>query len=439
MKILSVDIKNILGVEEATIEPDGNIIEITGKNGSGKTSRVKALLDVIGVDTCSELIRKGEKSGKTVIELDGMRLTKTYTEKNPKGTLKVEGQVVGTDSYSKISSPSAVLKGLVNPNSVDPIRLLTASDKELVGAVLESLPMKTDTKYMNELTGQDFSENVHALVSISDATKFIVLNRRDINRDLKTATTTMEQLKDTLPKTIESTEDIEEEIQEQQDCLENLMEDAKGLRKEVHDNRQIYVDTAMCAMEKASEELEKAQAVFSDAKAEHSKQVEIQITSANNAFESKLGMSQEINENISELQKGLSEVGIVEKTAERVTEYKLDIRKLSRRSKTFDKQLVSLEKYKAELCSDLPIEGLELEDGKLQMNGIPFATLNTAARVDLVIELAKLGAGKLGLVVLDNSEMLDSGTYKEFLKKARKTDLQFICARVTDNDLEVKS
>ena len=122
---------------------------------------------------------------------------------------------------------------------------------------------------------------------------------------------------------------------------------------------------------------------------------------------------------------------------ERVNGYKSDIKKLSSKSKDYDSQLISLGNLKVDLCSDLPIKGLELKEGKLTMNGTPFSTLNTASRIDLVIELAKLGAGKLGLIVLDNSEHLDTNTYRQFLKKARKTDLQFIVARVTDNELEV--
>lgn len=64
--------------------------------------------------------------------------------------------------------------------------------------------------------------------------------------------------------------------------------------------------------------------------------------------------------------------------------------------------------------------------------------MNTAKRIKLVLKLAELSCGKLGVVVLDGAEALDKETYTEFLKAADKSGLQFICARVSDDDLEVK-
>lgn len=47
MKVLKINIKNILGLEALEIEP-GSITEISGKNGSGKTSCLDAIRAALG-------------------------------------------------------------------------------------------------------------------------------------------------------------------------------------------------------------------------------------------------------------------------------------------------------------------------------------------------------------------------------------------------------
>src|SRR5207249_3426353 len=60
------------------------------------------------------------------------------------------------------------------------------------------------------------------------------------------------------------------------------------------------------------------------------------------------------------------------------------------------------------LLETLPIPGLQLGgDGRLYFDEIPFERLNTQKRIFICIELAKLRAGELGLVVIDNLECLD--------------------------------
>lgn len=117
MNVVGIKLKNILGISECSIKPDGNIIEVSGKNGVGKTSLCEGVKDALNISEYSSLLRDGEEKGEVVLDLGDMLITKKHTEKG--STLNVKGRVAGTDSMSTISSPAKVLKSLINPDSVD--------------------------------------------------------------------------------------------------------------------------------------------------------------------------------------------------------------------------------------------------------------------------------------------------------------------------------
>jgi len=54
MKITRLYISNVLGVEELEIAP-GNITTISGKNGAGKSSTLKAVQNILGGGSLSEI------------------------------------------------------------------------------------------------------------------------------------------------------------------------------------------------------------------------------------------------------------------------------------------------------------------------------------------------------------------------------------------------
>lgn len=437
LKLASVSIKNVLGIEELELTPDGNIIEVSGKNGTGKTSTCEAIKDALGVSDYSSLLRDGAEKGEVVLDLGEMQIKKAH---KPNGeTLTVKGKVAGTDKMSTISSPAGVLKSLVNPNSVDPVRLLSAKPKELLDVVLGALPMTVDVKKFTDIVGRhSIDVEQHALVAIAQATKLLMEERKLLNRDAKTAKTTKEQLAATLPDNIPMTEELEQEIQDNIESSERIRTKARTAARTAKQSFQAELD-------ELSEESLKLQKQI-DELSEKLQEVQIKITinkkSAESASEAAreetLAKAQDYLDRNIGLSKELSSVNVYKNTQSQVKQWETTEAKATLESDALTKSLKALQEYKEDLCDDLPIEGLAIVDGKLSMNGIPFETLNTAERVKLVVELAKLTAGNIGVVVIDNSENLDADTYKLFIEEARKTDLTFVVARVENHDFEVK-
>jgi hypothetical protein len=99
--------------------------------------------------------------------------------------------------------------------------------------------------------------------------------------------------------------------------------------------------------------------------------------------------------------------------------------------------LDAIEKLKGELLETLPIKGLEVRDGDILFNGVPFEECSTAEQLSVAIKVAKLRAGEIGLVAVDRIEALDPLNFAAFVEMAKESGLQWICAGVAAGELEI--
>ncbi len=99
--------------------------------------------------------------------------------------------------------------------------------------------------------------------------------------------------------------------------------------------------------------------------------------------------------------------------------------------------LDKLDVLKQSLASALPVPGLELTADGLTLDGVPFQRVNKAKQIQVAVSIAKLQAGELGLIVIDDLEHLDSESFAAFRDAAEASGLQFVAARVADSELEV--
>lgn len=436
MKIAELKIKNILGIEEQLITPEGKIIEVTGHNGAGKTSVLEAIKDALGCSQYGTLLRDGADKGEIVLMLDGLEIRRTHS--GEKAQTAVKARVTGTDAFSKISSPATFIKDRINPNSVDPVRLLSAKPNELVNVVLQSMPLAVSKERIEQITGRAASDlEGHALTVISDISSEYFEFRTGVNREGKTLVAHKEQMEATIPTDIRTAQQIREGIEAAQIKVRSVNDDrstkAAAIEEEYNQGVNSY-NQRLIDVNKQIAELESARGELQDKKDELRSLADNQIKQLDVSI---AGLVSEAEQEITSLTRELERSAIADNTRKQVEELDGKVQAKRLESSNLSNVLSQLETYKQELCSNLPIKGLHLRDGMLFLDGIPFDTLNTAARVTLIVELAKLTAGDFGIIVLDNTEMLDSSTYAEFLRQAQDTDLTFVVARVTDHELAI--
>lgn len=153
MKILQLVAENIKRIRVARITPDGAIVQITGANGSGKSSVLDSILFALGgkgsIDP--EPIRKGADRGRVRIDLGELIVTRLFTAKG--STLEVQG-ADGTD----LKSPQAVLDKLLGTLTFDPLQFLRADAKTRLGMLKEAVPLDIDVNALDRERDTIFEE-----------------------------------------------------------------------------------------------------------------------------------------------------------------------------------------------------------------------------------------------------------------------------------------
>lgn len=191
MKILSLDVENIKRVSAVFIEPSGAgpLVQVTGKNGAGKSSVMDAIAMALGgKKLCpAEPLRRGQNSGHVAVDLGPYIITRRFwrrevidCDRDHQHT--VDCPVIYGDVDSSLSvkspdgadykSPQALLDKLVSDLTFDPLGFL-------------ELQPKDQRELVRTFTGLDFTmldtQRRAALNQLNEAETVLKLAQRDVD------------------------------------------------------------------------------------------------------------------------------------------------------------------------------------------------------------------------------------------------------------------
>lgn len=116
MKILQLTAENVKKLKVVDITPNTDVVQITGKNGSGKTSVLDSIWWALGgtKEIQAMPIRKGQESARIKLDLGEIIVTRKFNDKG--STLTVENA-----EGARFSSPQKMLDDLIGELSFDPL------------------------------------------------------------------------------------------------------------------------------------------------------------------------------------------------------------------------------------------------------------------------------------------------------------------------------
>ena len=149
MKIVEFRAENIKRLVAVQIKPDGNLVEITGRNSSGKTSCLDAIWWALaGVRTHQpEPIRRGQDEALIELDLGNVLVKRTFKRVQQKLDDKEDGKTeerittslhVETAEGARFPSPQAMLDKLLDSISFDPLAF-SRMDAKAQHAALKTL------------------------------------------------------------------------------------------------------------------------------------------------------------------------------------------------------------------------------------------------------------------------------------------------------------
>lgn len=199
MKISKIQIKNLFGIKEQTL--DGKSVEITGSNGMGKTSILDAIRYALTNNSERDyIVKKGEVEGEILIETDtGLSIDrKKRTQSSDYKSIK--------QNEKEINSPESFLKEIFTPMQLNPVEFSQMSKQEQNRIILDLIEFDWDLNWIKEQFGEipagvDYSQNIlEVLNEIQSENGEYYKARQDINRDIRNNRAFISDIAEGLPE-----------------------------------------------------------------------------------------------------------------------------------------------------------------------------------------------------------------------------------------------
>lgn len=453
LRVSKVTIRDVLGIREAGIEP-GRITIFEGHNASNKTGHMEAIKTALGGGNLAHLARipdgpDDEVKPEVVLVIEGDTPDQFWQVEKKGEKVRVRKRVGDTAGLEDVPKPQRWLSGLIDPKLMNPIEFLNAKDKDRVLLLLEALPVQFDRSKiwakmgLNPKDFQAVPTGIHPLTELALIREAVFRERTGVNRDAKAKAESAEQTRRAVPVVIP--EGIRERIEELASAVSER--DTELARK----------------MEVIKSECEaKAQSIRSEHQeyaARRRAEVEAQIAQHKEAAEKEISLLDDAKdtamEGLFEEQKELQEqkrelVGLrntqennlrFQTLKEQADKFQVEAEQLQAKSAHLTVAIETLDLFRRGLLEDLPIEGLEVDDTTIRINGVPLDQTNTAEKIKLAVKVACLRAKKQPLPVLfiDGAEALDSANFELFCEELKAEGVWPFIGRVSDKPFEVRS
>lgn len=454
MKATKVKIENVLGIQEIEFRPGERLTVISGANRTGKSSVLKALGAILEAGEDATLLRQGAAKGEAVLLVDeGFLLKRSWTEKGVYRAVvhEREGKVPG--------GALSWIEDVLDPVTANPMAWLSAPPREQARRLLEAIPLRLTVEELAEATGKAAPEleryaAMHGLAAIDALIKAVKEERRVLNVAADEKRATIKTVDATIPKApagwdswqqaldaaIHAQLAVQRRWQAAGAELEKDWKADKGFLKAAFDRREAEArrvrDAAIAEAHRAyGEAVAAARAEHDGAVAKRDEEYRAEAA----AQDAEAGPDRE--KAAGEVERAKAEVEATIK-AQQAAEFVRGLKVAAEREEEESRRLTAavgrLQTLQDHLLERNPLKTVSVRGEDIFVEGIPLEHVNTAERVKLALELARLRAGRFGLTRVDDMEFLDRDTFEEFERQAEAApDLQFIVVRLAEGPLRI--
>lgn len=410
LKIVSLVAENVKKLTAIHIKPDGNVVQITGRNGSGKTSTLNSIWWALAGagNVQATPIRKGQDRAVIKLDLGEVIVTRTF-KKREDGSAGTTITVENAEG-AQFPSPQRMLDSLLGSLTFDPLAFARAKPKEQFDALKRFVP-DIDFTNLEGLNRADFDK------------------RTAVNRQAKDLAAQASAI--AIPESVPG-EKLDEEalIKEIGEVGEfNATIDRRA------ENRVTTANDAAALQLNARTDRDRAdglrkQAAELDARAEgnEAKAAELieklataePLPPKKDAAEVKarLDFAKATNAVIARVAhraKLLADADTSRKEAEEITA-RMEARDQAKRD--------------AIAAAKLPVDGLGFGDDAITLNGLPFDQASDAEQLRTSIAVAMAANPKLRVVLVRDASLLDEDGMKLVAEMADAHDCQVWCESV---------
>ena len=405
MKIIKLEAENVKRIVAVEITPNGNLVQITGNNGQGKTSVLDAIWWALAGAKHIQAapIRKGASQARIKLDLGEIVVTRTFKRvgEGEEYTTKLEvvGAVKGT--------PQGMLDSLLEALAFDPLKFARMDAKDQFNAIRQYVP------------DVDF-DTLAAQNSIDYAT------RKDHNRRAKEARTLADVIvidKNTPTERIDETALIRKLSDAGKQNSE--LEVRKAGRSKALSEVETLTGRAEDLRTRAADLLRQATVAEDEAKTLNDKlnnAPPLQDPIDTTAIEVEIATARDLNAKVA--------------LRARKAEHDLAAKKWEEAADKLSAQIEEREKGKVAAISKakLPVENMSFGDGIVLLDGVPFDQASDAEQLKASCALAMAGNPKLRVIRVRDGSLLDEKSLALLATMAQERDYQVWIERVTSGE-----
>ena len=390
MKIIALQAENIKKLVAVEIRPDGNLVQITGRNGQGKTSILDsiwwALAGSKNIQTSP--IRKGQEQAKIRLDLGEIIVTRTFKAQEDGGA--TSQITVENEKGAKFPSPQKMLDDLLGELTFDPLQFSRATAKEQFDTLKKFVP------------GVDFDK-------IEAKNKADFDSRTAVNRQAKESRAIADSIDLSLDGPTERIDQSALVAELNEAGRKNAdLEKRKAARKQAKEtvkSNQERIDSMQKELDALKKESEALQRKLDNAE-------DLSAPIDTDALAEKIAGVDSANKEIDERNRKAE--------ALRKSKY------LEAQSQALTDSIAKREKDKAEKieAAKLPVKGLGFGEGIITLNKIPFDQASDAEQLRASIAVAMALNPKLKVIRVRDGSLLDQDSLKLLENLADAKDFQ---------------
>ena len=409
MKIIELRAENIKRLSAVQITPDGHLVQVTGRNGQGKTSVLDSIWWALAGTRSHQHkpIRDGATEAR--IELDlGEIVVKRQFRQDAAGATTTQ-LVVESAEGARFASPQRMLDSLLGGLSFDPLAFSRAAPREqwetlsgFAGVDLEAFERENQRDYdERRQANREAKEQRAAGAAI------------DVPADAPDSPIVVRQIAEELREAQAENDRQEAEARNQQRRLEAINQDRDRLKRSLEQldelKRTVVRQKADCAA--FSKEIDETLLEIESEPA-------IPDRVDTSAITARLEDADRLNEAY-RLRARSEELAATAKLAE-AKSAKLTSSMTSRAQAVQD----------AIAAADMPVNGLTLEGGAVQLDGVPLEQASDAEQLQLSCAIAMRQNAKLRVLRIRDGSLLDEDNLELLRWMADKHDFQIWIERV---------
>ena len=405
MKIIRLAAENVKRLVAVEITPEGNVIEITGKNGAGKTSVLDSIWWALAGNRTHQAVpvRRGETEAVISLDLGDIKVRREFSVREPKNGA-ASGQTVTrlfveSAEGARYPSPQKMLDELVGSLTFDPLAFSRMAPREKL-AVLRGF-----------VTGVDFEAE-----AVAD--RYEYQKRRDVNRMAKDSRTRAAGVR------VPEVEGDEPDLEAHQRALGEARAHNEQRRSRIgaianSDRALVNSASGVAAieeqLEKARANLSRLQTIRAELPAPEAERDEQALTDAMREAVQLVGAHKERR-------------GAINRRADEERRYKTAEAESKRLTEAMDARAARLATAVAD--ADMPVPGLSLTQDGVLLEGLPLEQASDAEQLRLSCSIAMAQSAKLRVIRVRDGSLLDPDSMAILREMAADRDYQVWIERV---------